>query len=980
MLNSNKRNKKFSGVTLAELLVGVGILVFVLASAMVVQRSFSIGGVNVNNRTRVNAKLRSVTELIRYEASYKFDTMTASGTAGKQYPDPDIYDRDIKVLAWIDPVRSDNRTRTVKIKALWKENNEERTKEMNFSISQVRAYSPGANVKFKVVRANVPSEGIAGVKIEMRGQSLTRYGFTNSDGELTLEDVAIDKIQGIPFTVTGSPVCYFNYGGNKYVLSGPSWRTGPTHAAQTETTFFDTPIEGYLLSKLKIEVRDIDDPSNIKVNNGMTQGMDLLPYADPLREIFGNAWANQHFVKKVNTGVDGIATIDSLPPGDYAPVFLGNTEYPGVDTTDSLFFGVYTGPTVTLPPEGTITETYDIPKKGSIKGFIKPVSVTLGNAAEIVVGSVINANAKIKIYYDAFQTLTGSNVRYYLRQSMLGYCYLEGYCPHIPQWNGIGNFIEQVAINGVFQINNFTPTMLEKGIDYAQQWNEVALRTSFDTTQADYAVPAPLTPILVQPALQNSINEITFNSLANTFEEAKMLLISDYASYYGNNYELPVPIRNSANLQTTVGGFNLKVKTGGLALGNTKDIYFLNRDSLSNLSGEIRIVNNVGGDDPFTPSLLDPYDIHIVHSMWDLFIPDAAKPWERGFGYVEFSGGNSDKAVLKYKKQIDTVITAGVSQTYNFSGDLSLPLPPNLGQDKTVFRYLAKDGTPTSKDFYGKVKGIVKVRRDIGGGVYAYPHVVLPSADVDINDLVIDYTRVDFNDVVTRNVRVTNGLFDGPDSWANNVRSYNEYSGWSTPLKLQPRTHHNNYTVVIPSNPVETWDKFYLTVKNDTVVNENWFFNFPGPQSGPLYSYNLNAGGLGVDGFSGPDIEVVKEAKATLIDGYVRENTSGNPPIAGAIVWLKKTVQDAQGQKSWVQTSSLTDENGYYGFPNEVFFPYQGGNFSHYIAHVDFHDVNTPEFEGYNYDEVSGLPMSRTDIVLMNRKGSGGGGGGGGGL
>src|SRR4051812_7556106 len=101
MRNKNNHRKAGKGLTLVELIVGIALLIFILASALIIQRSFSTGALRIDNNSRVSSKLRSVAERIRYEASYRWPSMSETGVPR---PVPDLYDRNIHIISRIDDI------------------------------------------------------------------------------------------------------------------------------------------------------------------------------------------------------------------------------------------------------------------------------------------------------------------------------------------------------------------------------------------------------------------------------------------------------------------------------------------------------------------------------------------------------------------------------------------------------------------------------------------------------------------------------------------------------------------------------------------------------------------------------------------------------------------------------------------------------------------------------------------------------------
>ncbi|MFN0117445.1 MAG: hypothetical protein ACKVQC_04010 [Elusimicrobiota bacterium] len=987
------RLKKNAGITLPEILVGVALLLFILTSALVVEKSFSRGGVSVNNRTRVNSKLRSVSEELRYRASYDFAVMTATPTA-LQLPNPDIYDRDIKVFAWIGPIDSNNRTRRVELLAKWKEGDQEKSKTSVFSIGLVKAIAPAARARFKVVRAVNPAEGIQNVKIEVHGQNGIRLGFTAADGSLTLDDVYADSVFGASMTVSGIPVCYFNDGGtNKYFLTGPSWRTGPTSPGQTDDTHFVTPIQGYLLSKYKFVVTD--DPTNTLVDGARIRIREKT-VSNELKIIF----PYHPYTSDATTGApftNGEAIVSGLPPGDYEAVFLGSPEHPALELLDSHTNFAHQN---TLGVEETKVINVQVPKKGAMGGNIKSVSAALLAVPQVSVGANVATSMKLRFYFDFYKVFDPLNVETLMSGTIAADCFRNNQCSHLSLGNVFGNWFDIVLNGGNYLINNITPNFAVRSGALTSnpsnlstnnnQTSLVSFRPSMDSGATNYFIPAPVTPILVQHKNQTPNNSPAFPPA--DYDDLKMILLTDITDRFGNPFQISIPIRDTGGGTTAVSDWDVRIKLGGLVTGNNKDIYFLNRDSLANLTGEIRISDGVGGSNHWAPAnFSDPGDAHNVAILWydpgfPNFagnIPDPLKPWERGFGYVDFIGGDPNKAIIRSAVRVDSdidLVSIPNKQTYTFAmpGGLPFPLPPNLGQDKTVFKYSAQDATNHTKSFFGVVDAKVKVKRNTGG-IISYPQINLPTSQVDIDELTIAYTRLDFGDTTTRNVLITDQLFDPADSWPNNVRSYDTYETWSTPTKLNPG-EETNLDVIVPNTPVLKWDRFYLGVTGDTDPAQNWISNFPG-FGGPMYQYSLNAGGPGVDGFSGPALEVVLEAKTGLVEGYTKELLASTPypPIQGVVVFLKRTIRNPDGTQGESQLNTTTDVNGYYSFNNVPYFPYPGNNIQMSYFNVDFGAVLRPWSEGYNYDESSGYPYSENVEVLMIRNGAGGGGGGPGG-
>lgn len=201
-----KRWPGHDGFSLVELVIGLGLLLFVLTSGMLMFSHLARGTVAVTQTSKADQTLRYVSEQLRLQTATTFHEMTWE----KRQETPN--DAKIKVYSTVDPIDPQKGTRRVLLEAEWFEGPQKRTKTLRFDLTRVSARGGGL-VKFTFYDAAAKLDynetiGVGGVKVSAAGiDDKIVNAVSLGDGTCLLSGIKIGT--AITITADGSPVRHY---------------------------------------------------------------------------------------------------------------------------------------------------------------------------------------------------------------------------------------------------------------------------------------------------------------------------------------------------------------------------------------------------------------------------------------------------------------------------------------------------------------------------------------------------------------------------------------------------------------------------------------------------------------------------------------------------------------------------------------------------------------------------------------------------
>lgn len=316
------KKKLHRGFSLVELVIAMGLFIFIFATGFVVIKSLFQSSYSSSLQSKVNEKLRTVAAMIQNEAATSFDTLEETGRDRTGFRDPGIV-----IHSTITAISSVDRTRTVFLEARYEVSpGNFSVKNMQFTLSNSLGGFSGSGVKVTVT-SQFSDSPVQGVYVYAPGQNLTEVsGVTDINGMCVLYGVKIgDPASRV--TLSGQGVnAYFPFPANtaaSYLKTIDAFNL--TEGNIRDLGSFDIVLPGHATVRL-LDVTSNNPVQNAEIRIYPKQGQ--VPIGTTIAATLGGGLQNG-FVGITNNS--GIATFSNYVPGNYYVLVLGNSEYAAVD-------------------------------------------------------------------------------------------------------------------------------------------------------------------------------------------------------------------------------------------------------------------------------------------------------------------------------------------------------------------------------------------------------------------------------------------------------------------------------------------------------------------------------------------------------------------------------------------------------------------------------------------------------------------------
>lgn len=936
-----------NGISLVDLVIGMALLVVVLLGAFLSLRALTQGRGGISVNARVNNKLRTIAEQMRYDGG------TDTYFSWDQNPTHDwtsSFDPSIQVNSVVSTEDSATRSRKVTLTANWNDiSGKPQTRTMTFYVNRVRAESPGTTVSVHIVKQGFPDQGIGGVLVWVQGKNgpVPPTGApTGSDGRVLLHDALIGS--HIKVTIDGQYArAFFNNEGT-YVANDYSQHVWTKDFYLTETSLSQTNHE-------------LDDPNPVVMvppaelygtvtdlsvaGSPTTAPSGLTIYADPIGAPDISVNPNIPLIISTSTESNGTYRIVKLVPGTYQPESLGSKLY-AAQVNPGDYFTTNNPEVIRLNPNDSRRVDFRTAKKGSLTGSVVKVMWDGSNFSS-------NGAAPSSIGL----TFTHNNTAGYFDPSVMppttpfNFYYTEAWYRHFSTTYATTQ--SNTVTGGTYSDPALSPMMIHQDTaDFAADGQ----CSIVNVEPANYLMPSDVTPIRIRsttgafPASPGNVQEY---------------LVS---KWWGT---LTAPSGTSASL------FNdAEVKVNQTA---NKTIYLADRSTLGRVSGTIMM-----GTSTFSTAN--------NARIWVNFAGN-----HNGFGGLMFDNNDPNQAYLGfYQKNL----SAGVSTfdtDYNVAG-LHNNIPLTLGSDTMKIFFDCGNTVSISRIFTGSVVTTQKTINSAGDEQWT---VVNPS---DVNTTMYVYGYEFYpnanpalpgsrgNQIFASPVPIAGGnLGSGGGGFTQILTSQNRWAGNTAEFQLSPGAYTGNWKTDAVINVSQTQfanfaSSFSLCFQPDITSgyaysigdSQHFMTNrvFNSQPLGAVYTYNgtnyvQNTTDYGA--WNTVPLSLWRRIKVHVfgtVTGTVPPSSTV-VPIPGAPVNFK----DRDGNTA----ATTTNASGYYSFPVRYVTPNPGWNIGVQVGDITVGTMNYSHTAYINrpiYDPNGGQLDVQQDFTIPGTQivSSGGGG------
>ena len=478
-------------------MMGLTILIVVISFSFVALRGFSLGFTGMSMRSKADHKLQSVADELRRKAIGEFYTLDSP----PQCPPLLCVDKKVSVTADIGPIDPFNHTRTVSLAASWKEGEENKTKNMTFTLSQLRGKAKGGRIQVKVVDGKTGSP-VQDIDVFAMGQEISTVSCrTDNTGQCLLSEVLLAP--SVTVTFNGNMARY-------YFPADParpndadtgSWVRSYTAGPVVSSDVVIMPVKmAFPPGTISGEVKDIADGT-------YAGGVKVFLLDKPGSTVIVPVGIHDPVV----TDASGNFTFPNVVPGLYSVHVLGSRDVYAavaqvndyVDTTRRTYYPVATGEITTLLDENTdvTRKALKTVKKGALNVRVRGIKYTgVGPAAYDPIFTDPTQTVSLFLY-------TNSAFQYTIyKDSPLETFYLGWPYPSVPYMEIKPEVFYTSGYNSYYypffridvpdgnyqQSPNIGPWIVDSTYTLTNQYNLTAVST-------DKSIPSPFTPVLVMP-------------------------------------------------------------------------------------------------------------------------------------------------------------------------------------------------------------------------------------------------------------------------------------------------------------------------------------------------------------------------------------------------------------------------------------------------------------------------------------------------
>jgi hypothetical protein len=364
------RNKQYNhGFSLVELIIAIGLGIFILATGYLTLSVLFKATTAFNLESKARRKLDSIAEQIRYQAVGEFDRMNEVNN-----PRTGTIDPQIEVRSTIGAINPATKSRPVTLVARYLihrgKNYEVKTTTKTFELANTYARGLGGAVRVRFFKEGHPDIGVPNVRLITQGQGTpVVMGTSNMDGECVVYGVKVD-VQNLVSTITAYALrAYFTHPHNtfsKYVT--------PINDQDITRVGYVVDYGEYgvvLPGKIQGQLVDNDAPPNLR---GPVPNIEvrLVPHDGPV-DVDGNPLVSTTYQTRTNN--EGRYKFERVvAPGNYYILVVGNSSYSALDRPQTRFPDIregYGDLLTSVNSDQVVTYNRNVIRKGSLTGTIR---------------------------------------------------------------------------------------------------------------------------------------------------------------------------------------------------------------------------------------------------------------------------------------------------------------------------------------------------------------------------------------------------------------------------------------------------------------------------------------------------------------------------------------------------------------------------------------------------------------------------------